>query len=535
MYNSNIMKKIKLLKPIVIPTLGISTIVTAAISTSCSCGADVHVQYFLDGGSLSLHGKTFTAGQDQGVWKLYSESQEIESGITWKLTSATAEELPDSIRINDGVVSWTDQIQAAGTYQFYVVATYNDKEVKTNVINLLITDTGYFLDGGSLSLQGKTFTAGQDQGVWKLYSESQEIESGITWKLTSATAEELPDSIRINDGVVSWTDQIQAAGTYQFYVVATYNNKEIKTNVINLFITTSSYINGFVDNRITYYNPFCKQNMDIELGVKQDEYGKTQYYATNPLDVAVLVTTSEQNEINFEPIFSESASTYISKKIKYELVFDSPDESYSQIYVYNTNDWVDQTETPLIFAVWGVLYNKAKIKVTFECDPNVYLIIPINSWNYPSAPNDQFKIPSEKQEEYRDKIIINFDESLNTYSCYFHATDVNNLNSLTPCDISLVSEPGNFLMSEFKIVDIKDDVLERADITVTKQVIPTDVIIDDKTIPTAYILYNIHIEFITNGTMPEDSDYKHSLFTINENNEGSTIARCNFIWWFKNQ
>jgi hypothetical protein len=33
-----------------------------------------------------------------------------------------------------------------------------------------------------------------------------------------------------------------------------------------------------------------------------------------------------------------------------------------------------------------------------------------------------------------------------------------------------VSEPGNFLMSEFEIVDIQRDVLEHADITVTKQV-----------------------------------------------------------------
>ena len=403
--------KIKLLKSILIPTLGITSIGTIpVVSTSCSCGADIQVQYVLDGGSLSLQGKTSTAGKDEGAWKLYSEGQEIESGIAWKLVSATTANLPDSIRINDGVVSWTDQIEA-GTYQFYVVATYNDKEVKTNEISLLIT--------------------------------------------------------------------------------------------------TSSYINGFVDNKITYYNPFCMQNMDIELGVKQDEYGKTQYYATTPLDVAVMATTYKQNTINFIPIFSESASTYISKNIKYELVFDSPDESY-------------------------VLYNKAKIKVTFECDSNVYLIIPINSWNYPTAPNDQFKIPSEKQEEYRDKIIINFDEATNTYSCYFHATDVNNLNSLTPCDISLVSEPGNFLMSDFEIVDIQHDVLEHVDITVTKQAIPTDVIIDDKTIPTAYILYNIHIEFITNGTMPEDSDYRHNLFTINENNKGSPIARCNFIWWFKN-
>jgi hypothetical protein len=57
------MKMIKLLKP----TLGILTIGTIAISTNCSCAADVQVQYFLDGGSLSLYGKTSTAGQDQGV------------------------------------------------------------------------------------------------------------------------------------------------------------------------------------------------------------------------------------------------------------------------------------------------------------------------------------------------------------------------------------------------------------------------------------------------------------------------------------
>ncbi|MBQ6280401.1 MAG: hypothetical protein IJK72_03010, partial [Mycoplasma sp.] len=73
------MKKTKLLKSI----LWIPTIATFAISTSCSCGADIQVQYVLDGGSLSLQGKTSTAGQDEGVWKLYSESQEIESGITW--------------------------------------------------------------------------------------------------------------------------------------------------------------------------------------------------------------------------------------------------------------------------------------------------------------------------------------------------------------------------------------------------------------------------------------------------------------------
>ena len=62
------MEKTKLLKSILIPTLGITSIGTIpVVSTSCSCGADIQVQYVLDGGSLSLQGKTSTAGKDEGA------------------------------------------------------------------------------------------------------------------------------------------------------------------------------------------------------------------------------------------------------------------------------------------------------------------------------------------------------------------------------------------------------------------------------------------------------------------------------------
>ena len=45
-----------------------SLVTTSTICiTSCSRGEDVHVQYFLDGGSSNLQGKTSTAGQDEGV------------------------------------------------------------------------------------------------------------------------------------------------------------------------------------------------------------------------------------------------------------------------------------------------------------------------------------------------------------------------------------------------------------------------------------------------------------------------------------
>jgi len=54
---------------------------------------------------------------------------------------------------------------------------------------------------------------------------------------------------------------------------------------------------------------------------------------------------------------------------------------------------------------------------------------------------------------------------------------------------------------------------------------------DGSIIATAIILYNIQIEFLPNGNMPTDENYKHNLFTINKKTlDGSILeSKCNII------
>ncbi|MBQ6954489.1 MAG: hypothetical protein IJP83_00205, partial [Mycoplasma sp.] len=94
----------------------------------------------LSGGSHQLNGIVKKADKDANQWKLTVDGNEIKNeDISWKLVSATTEKLPDSIRINDGVVSWTDKIETAGTYSFYVLANYKETKIQTDLITLNIS------------------------------------------------------------------------------------------------------------------------------------------------------------------------------------------------------------------------------------------------------------------------------------------------------------------------------------------------------------------------------------------------------------
>ena len=253
------MKKIKLLKP----TLGIATIGTVAISTSCSCGGDVQVQYFLNGGSLSLQGKTSTAGQDEGVWKLYSESQEIETGITWKLTSATAEELPDSIRINDGVVSWTDQIEA-GTYQFYVVATYNDKEVKTNEINLVIHTyvLKNDLEETVLYYDKSSYEEPKCLKNWYLYDEIDQMPIPSFKCQYRLETYGYSSVFSIDEyGFLSWNENI-ASKNFNFQVICLYENVEVCSEIYTLSVVDTSIFSYVLNDDNYSYTIFSHESFN---------------------------------------------------------------------------------------------------------------------------------------------------------------------------------------------------------------------------------------------------------------------------------
>ena len=254
------MKKFLLFKIIFISSL----VTTSTICiTSCSRAEDVQVQYFLDGGSSSLQGKTSTAGQDEGVWKLFSESQEIESGITWKLTSATAEELPDSIRINDGVVSWTDQIET-GTYQFYVVATYNDKEVKTNEINLMIHT--YVLKNDLEETVLYYDKSGYEEPKclknWYLYDEIDQTP------IPSFKCKYMLETFGYSSvfsidkyGYLSWNKNI-ASKNFKFQVICLYENVEVCSEIYTLSVIDTSIFSYVLNDDNYSYTIFSHKSFN---------------------------------------------------------------------------------------------------------------------------------------------------------------------------------------------------------------------------------------------------------------------------------
>ena len=255
------MKKFLLFKTIFISSL----VTTSTICiTSSSCAADVQVQYFLDGGSLSLQGKTSTAGQDKGVWKLYSESQEIKSEITWKLTSATAEELPDSIKINDGVVSWTDQIEA-GTYQFYVVATYNDKEVKTNEINLVIHNTYVLkndLEETVLYYDKSSYEEPKCLKNWYLYDEIDQMPIPSFKCQYGLETFGYSSVFSIDEyGFLSWNENI-ASKNFNFQVICLYENVEVCSEIYTLSVVDTSIFSYVLNDDNYSYTIFSHESFN---------------------------------------------------------------------------------------------------------------------------------------------------------------------------------------------------------------------------------------------------------------------------------
>ena len=250
------MKKIHLFKIIFISSL---------VTTSTICITNCSAQYFLDGGSLSLQGKTSTAGKDEGAWKLYSEGQAIESGIAWKLTSATAEELPDSIRINDGVVSWTDQIEA-GTYQFYVVATYKDKEVKTNEkINLLIHNTYVLkndLEETVLYYDKSGYEEPKSLKNWYLFDEIDQMpipSFKCQYRLETFGYSSV---FSIDEyGFLSWNKNI-ASKKFNFQVICLYENVEVRSEIYTLSVIDTSIFHYVLNDDNCSYTIFSYESFN---------------------------------------------------------------------------------------------------------------------------------------------------------------------------------------------------------------------------------------------------------------------------------
>jgi len=93
----------------------------------------------LSGGSYELNGIEKTGGSDTKQWKLIVDNNEIkDEDVRWELIPTTTTELPNSISITNGTVSWTNQIEV-GTYQFCILANYKETKIQSVPITLTIS------------------------------------------------------------------------------------------------------------------------------------------------------------------------------------------------------------------------------------------------------------------------------------------------------------------------------------------------------------------------------------------------------------
>ena len=139
------MRRIKLLKSILIPTLGISAVGTiAAVSTSCSCSI-ISRLYHLAGGTTAID-ITWNGPSDNWIdsdtWMLVDEhGREAYHGkIEWSVIPFGTTSSVDihSLNIDNGKLFWSDM--KPGDYTFKIIAKVNDNFYYTNPIHAYISD-----------------------------------------------------------------------------------------------------------------------------------------------------------------------------------------------------------------------------------------------------------------------------------------------------------------------------------------------------------------------------------------------------------
>ena len=139
------MRKSKLIKILLIPTLGITAMGTvAAVSTGCSCSIIGH-SYYLTGSTtvidITWNGPSYK-WIDSDTWMLVNEDGEAYQGeIVWSVIpyGSTSSADISSLEIDHGKLSWSNM--NPGEYTFKVVAKINDNFWYTDSIHAYINDS----------------------------------------------------------------------------------------------------------------------------------------------------------------------------------------------------------------------------------------------------------------------------------------------------------------------------------------------------------------------------------------------------------
>ena len=216
------MKKFKTLKSLLLPCVGIATLIPfAAISTSCTGDQNGTKVSKLVGGNVELKSEFGRGGSDPKKWSLFVNDVKIDS----KKVNWTIENNPDeSISIEDGCISWAKDTPS-GEYNLVVKGSCFKVFAFSQKISLKINSVYNFKDNSKKTkeiLSWKGY-AGEHEKSFTLTKDNQVIDnSSIEWELICD--ESLKDIIKFENSKISWSEKI-SIGKYELQIRAKYDNK----------------------------------------------------------------------------------------------------------------------------------------------------------------------------------------------------------------------------------------------------------------------------------------------------------------------
>ncbi len=311
--------------------------------------------------SSALKNKSFYEDENKSIFDLNASDEEREyTNYVLPITKEYEEKQINAAYFNNEnfKFSWSTS-KEYGYDDFWTEANENGEyKSKLNVASLatsgmmingvllseILNQAGKIsLSGGSYELNSIEKSEGSDTKQWKLIVDNSEIKSkDIRWELVPATTAELPNSISITNGVVSWTNQI-VAGTYQFCILANYKKTKIQSAPITLTISSKESKNIENFNHNIKSTLFDENTIDQKLLDFVNNVSFSLDYTENDYDTDIDGKKGEIQVDNFNISYVNSNNTFKAPNLINEVISNAINSDSAITSRYSNNLYFDMS------------------------------------------------------------------------------------------------------------------------------------------------------------------------------------------------
>ena len=334
--------------------------------------------------------KSFYEDENTSIFDLNTSDEEREyTNYVLPITKEYEQQQINATYFNneDFTFSWSTSDEYG--YDDFWTATNENGEYKSKLDISSLATTGMMINGvllsdilsqagkislsdGSYELNGVEKTGGSDTKQWKLIVDDNEIkDEDIRWELIPATTTELPNSISITNGIVSWTNQI-VAGIYQFCILANYKKTKIQSAPITLTISSKQsknaedfnhniknilYDENIIDqklfdfvNNVDFSLDFTEQDYDTDIDGKKGEIQVNDFIigyknSDNTFKASNLINEVISDAINNDSGITKRFTKNIWQDVKadYDSVVSTVNDKLKELekFVDSTHDKID--------------------------------------------------------------------------------------------------------------------------------------------------------------------------------------------------